>query len=535
FTGKGAAIEGDGLGDPAGVFQAAFNFQGDDAGLAELIETMGDGEIAHGQGGARGGIAKIPGDAAGAGAGAATLAHDAADLGAYTGRSMTCGYLDAQRADLTATPQGRASSPASDPSRGEPCVRPLSPSPDADATETCSSSVGHAIACRSDPSPAESSAYHFQVNVEDKGIVCQCRKGTQLVEWTMPKTVVRRQNKAISIGQFLSQLSDEPVRTLRLAPATTNSPDFLLVPRAANALFDRLCSTLRQMSRAQEAYDDLIRVDLPEPVRNLITPAAPSPANDLVLGDSSDRVRLHASAVASFLKRIRATGSMSARPDALIVEGLVAANLQSIHAQCADIPLIVALPSVFFEQDITPLQQLIAACANASLPVEINNWGAWHLAKQAGVAMESGPGLPVLNALAARQLADLGIQCVTLSLEAERKQLEELTAHCPVPCSLVVFGRPSLMVTRVQLDRDRFLNRPLIDRRGVRLIATQERNLWTLRPPEPFDLRASRNERIRVRHLAMDLTTSRDPAGEWLLPPQPDHRPFRFNYNRTLA
>ncbi|HEX2971738.1 MAG TPA: peptidase U32 family protein, partial [Tepidisphaeraceae bacterium] len=55
----------------------------------------------------------------------ATLARDAADLGAYTGRSMTCGYLDAQRADLTATPQGRASSPAPDPSRGEPCVRPL--------------------------------------------------------------------------------------------------------------------------------------------------------------------------------------------------------------------------------------------------------------------------------------------------------------------------------------------------------------------------------------------------------------------------
>ncbi|MGE5610700.1 MAG: U32 family peptidase [Bacillota bacterium] len=443
-----------------------------------------------------------------AGADPATLAQEAAELGAYTGRTMTCGYLDGQRDQLTAIAEGRVSTTAPAPSS------PPTPEPRAEA-----------------PSPS----YELQISVEERGIVCRCGKGTRTVEWTMPKTLVRRENKAISIGQFLSQLPAEPVRGLRLSQANTNSPDFLLVPRAANALSNRLCTVLRQLSRAEEAEDDLIRIELPEPVRNLVAPGTRSESNDLMLGDHPDRVRLHASGVGSFLKRIRATGSFDARPDAIVVEGLVAANVQKVHAQCADIPMIVALPNVFFEDELTSIRQLLAACANSGLCVEVNSWGGWHLARQAGLSMESGPGIPVLNALAARELAELGIQCVTLSIEADRKQLEELTGHCPVPCSMIIFGRPTLMTTRVQFDRERFLNRTLTDRRGVRAVAHQERNLWMLRSPEPFDLRASRNDRIRVHHLVMDLVTSRDPASEWLLPPQPEDRPFRFNYNRTLA
>jgi putative protease len=443
-----------------------------------------------------------------AGEAPAVLAQEAADLGAYTGRTMTCGYIDGQRDALTATAEGRVSTSAPAPSS-----QPIQESP------------------AEPPSPG----YDLQINVEEKGIVCRCGKGTRIVEWTLPKTLVRRENKAISIGQFLAQLPAEPVRGLRLSQTTTNSPDFLLVPRAVNALSDRICTVLRQISRAEDAEDDLIRIELPEPVRNLVAPGTRSESNDLMLGDRPDRVRLHASAVGSFLKRIRATGSINARPDAIVVEGLVAGNVQKIHSQCADIPMVVALPSVFFEDELTSIQQLLAACANSGLSVEVNSWGAWHLARQAGVSMESGPGLQVLNALAAQKLGDLGIQCVTLSIEADRKQLEDLTAHCPVPCSMIVFSRPTLMTTRVQFNRDRFLNRTLTDRRCVRAVAHQERNLWMLRSPEPFDLRSSRNNRIRVHHLVMDLVTSRDPAGEWLLPPQPEDRPFRFNYNRTLA
>ncbi len=76
--------------------------------------------------------------------------------------------------------------------------------------------------------------------------------------------------------------------------------------------------------------------------------------------------------------------------------------------------------------------------------MEVNTWGGWWLAKQEGARMEGGPGLGVLNGLAARVLAEAGMESVTLSIEADRRQWEDLAAQCPAPCSLVVFGRPPL-------------------------------------------------------------------------------------------
>ena len=155
------------------------------------------------------------------------------------------------------------------------------------------------------------------------------------------------------------------------------------------------------------------------------------------------------------------------------------------------------------------------------------------MAKEAGVRMEGGPFLPVLNSLAARVLGNAGLQTVTLSVEADRRQLENVTDRCPTPCSLVVYGRPPLMITRVGLPDD-FDGRLLVDRRDTRVIPRRENGLWVLRPEQPFDLRDVRNDRIHVRHLVVDLVGAADPAGEWL-----DNRrkrdPFRFNYDRTLA
>ena len=158
--------------------------------------------------------------------------------------------------------------------------------------------------------------------------------------------------------------------------------------------------------------------------------------------------------------------------------------------------------------------------------------GGW---RGGGRRIESGPGLAVLNSLAARRLREAHVRCVTLSIEAQRRQLEELSAACSVPCSLVVFGRPALMTTRVQLPRSRLVGKVLADRRGVRLVPRVERGLWVFRPVEPFDLRASPNERIRVQHLVVDLIGSDDPIGEWFEAPLDNKRTFRFNYDRSFV
>ncbi len=160
--------------------------------------------------------------------------------------------------------------------------------------------------------------------------------------------------------------------------------------------------------------------------------------------------------------------------------------------------------------------------------------GRMGVAREAGVRMEGGAGMGVLNSLAGRVLHDAGMECVTLDVEGDRKQWEDVSESCPAPCSLVVFGRPPLLVSRAQLSKDQLLNKVFTDRRGVRVQSRMEGGLWVFRPTEAFDLRRTVNERIRVCHLVVDLVGSPNPAEEWLRTPQAGGKPFRFNYTRTL-
>jgi len=432
---------------------------------------------------------------------AARLREEIEALGAYTGRRMTAGYLDAARNDLTGPAAGR------EPSCGTRADRP--PADETSDDETSED--------RSSPE----TTYRFQMLVEGRGIACRCEYAGIVDEWSIPKTVVRRAHKAVSIGALLEFLAAQPVQgRLAEAPAT-NEPDFLLVPRAVNALTRRIAKTIQ---RGLKRPGTLAEIVLPEPVRAKLSPATRCPANRTALGDPPDRVRIEAHAVETLLA--------AARPAGLIVEGLGPEDLRRVRAACGPAQLIVALPPVFFEEDVERLTILVRRCARSGVTVEVNTWGGWHLARRAGARIESGPGIPVLNSLAAATLAGLGVEAVTLSPEAGRRQLQDVVAACPVPCSMVVFGRPRLMISRVRPPAE-FLGRTLTDRRGTRAVAREENGLWVLRAAEPFDLREVRNNRIRVRHLVVDLTGSTDPLRDWS-PPKRRRPSGRFNYDRGL-
>ena len=444
------------------------------------------------------------------------LLRQAVELGAYTGRAMTCGYLDAQRDQLT----GEAGRTPADPSQSS--FDENGTEPPADAPGSSDSSP--------DPSEPESDAatFDFSIMVEPRGIVCRCERAGQVAEWTLPKTVVHRRHKAVPIGHLLDILAAGPLQGCELREAATNDPEFLLVPRALNALVDRVGATLRQMAKPP---GEAVRIALRPAVQAILRGKGDRhPENRRSLGDPPDRVRLAAASLAAFLQG-------HAMPETLIVEGLSADSLPRAVAAAQSVPLVVALPQVFFDGDTAGLRKLLRQCKAERLTVEVNSWGGLRLAQQAGVRMESGPGLPVLNSLAARVLCQAGVRAVTLSIEADRRQLEEATAHCASPCSLVVFGRPPLLVTRARLP-DASLGQLLEDRRGTRLVGAIEQGLTVFRPADPFDLRDVANDRIRVRHLVVDLVGSDDPLGDWQCPPQSDCEspsPFRFNYDRSLA
>ena len=295
----------------------------------------------------------------------------------------------------------------------------------------------------------------------------------------MPKTVVRRVHKAVTIGQFLAWLDTQTIRGCRAAHTETNDADFMIVPRAVNALVDRISAELRL---AHKAPDQRVRIPLPEAVSQWLAPPKTSSANRLALGDEPDRVRVEAGQAMGVLKQTRAQGA--------IVDGADPKTLEHILAAGNRAQIIVALPQVFFERDIAAIKKLVSFCARANLSVEVNSWGGWWLARQTRVRIESGPGLPVLNALAARRLREAGAECVTLAMEADRKQWEDVTACCPVACSLVVFG-PSLASDHARATGPRafFSARFLKTVRGVRLVGPL--GAWPLDVPSGRSFRSS--------------------------------------------
>jgi collagenase-like PrtC family protease len=236
-----------------------------------------------------------------------------------------------------------------------------------------------------------------------------------------------------------------------------------------------------------------------------------------------DRVRLAADQAEAFLGRVQPRGGA-------IVEGLDAGRLGRLVESHRATPLIAALPSVFFEGERGAAEALVAAARALDVRVEVNSWGGWRLASAAGARMIAGPGLGVLNALAARELARLGLEEATASIEADAAKLEALLWRAPLPCAVVVFGRPALVVTRAELPAA-VVGAELEDRRAVRMRARRSSELWELRPVRPFDLRGMHLPAAPA-HAVADLVASPDPLADW---EGPAAGATAFNLDRTLS
>ncbi len=281
------------------------------------------------------------------------LLEQAGQLGAYTGRLLTCGYLDGQRNELTALAGGRV------------------------AASSVVQSPGPQEASEAEGEDDERPTYDLDISVGEKGIVCRCCCNGRSAEWTLPKTVVRREKKAVSVAQILAHLPKLEIQGCRPGKLTTNDEQYLLVPRASNALIDRLSPTLHQLRKQDE--NELVRIDLPAAVRGVLEKTLAHPANRLALGQHPDRVRLHVRAVDAFFRQIRSQGSHQARPGGVIVEGVSADGVEKVREVCDTTPLMVALPAVFFENDVAQVRSLLSECKRVGVGVEVNSWGGWEL------------------------------------------------------------------------------------------------------------------------------------------------------------
>jgi hypothetical protein len=105
----------------------------------------------------------------------------------------------------------------------------------------------------SDALPTDESiepTFDLSIFIEPQGILCQFQCEGHSEQWTMPKTVVRRAHKAMTIDHVFDLLGAGPIVGYFLREAVTNEPEFLMVPRAVNALTDRVTKNLRQVHKA---------------------------------------------------------------------------------------------------------------------------------------------------------------------------------------------------------------------------------------------------------------------------------------------
>jgi len=414
------------------------------------------------------------------------LRAEAVRLGDYTGRELTDGYLRGATAGMT----------------GE---------------------SGRLAGCGAAPVAAEKTADaagSFRVEIEEEeggGFIWHfSRDGKEAVFRTPPQRLPNPRRATTLSNAYKTMQTYCQEKKLPLEPLERFDyfQKKLLSRNAANTVADAFIAFTRTFDKPDDGLPRGIRI--PDALRDALAPEGTCPENRRAMGMWPDRVRCYVEQLKSLPKEYAGAEKIAVlraedvrNPDALM-EMLSGAGCR-----------MVALPQVIYEGQIEAYRAVLRRCAEKKVTVEVNSWDTWELASEAGCVMEAGPGLGVMNALAARTLQELGCRCVTVSPELDRMQLEHLTRAATTPLSLMVYGAPALMTTRAQLPV--LFQEHLEDARGLSLHLCHDGDLTELRPDTPLDLRSIRNPNVHVAHLVADLCGSPKKGNS-----------TTFNYERRL-
>ncbi len=411
-----------------------------------------------------------------------TLSEEAEALGNYTGRQLTDGYLHGIRTSLTGDSRRTASA--------APLVAVPQPQQE------------HHVQCTVEQDEKGALLFHFQME-------------EQQTEERIPPQRIVNAKRALKLSELMNRLFELTPDALRPTALWAFPSDCLLTKSAANTLCDSYSAWLRKLMKEDDGT--LKGVSLPEGLSNLLAGGRPSPKNNRALGSAPDTIRhnWNESPEAVPTEPIR-------RIVHIFPQTIEEAEIQFAAAK-PDSNVVIALPQVIYEGQLPAIRHAMRLATTQLIPLELNSWDEWWLARQEHARFLAGEGLHILNALAASTLEALGFENTLVSCEIDKMQLETLCAAVSTPISITVFSRPPLMITRAEIP----LNSPLTERRGTTLLPTKEGPVTVLRPSIPMDWRNLHNGNVRAEHLILDL------RGTPSLPP-PQSSPFLFNYDRRL-
>ena len=441
-------------------------------------------------------------------------------LAEYAGRETTSAYLDGSFSGLTGVAARKSSRLADDaideflggarPDR-HTGGRPVEAEPEVDG-------------------------YALEINVTDKGLSCRCRYNGRSESWRMPKTRIKREKKAVRIDELFGQLRDAPVGDIRMSESYSNEPDFMLPPRNIKAIMATVTGFINRVTgKGGDGVDALMKAPLPDAMRAAVAAPPVDPANVRLLGERPNQVRVSVRQLNSSLLPVL-------RDVDLVLQNATIHDMDFVAKFVDPHEFVVAFPDVYFPGESWEAIALAEYCRDKGIRVEANCWGSLWLFREMGLNFVTGPGLPVLNHLAVKCLRDLGASGVTMSMEADREQIEDVSQSCALPLTLMVYCRPVLAYTRIPREKLLPEGGPAVpadgawtDRRGISLQPEEASTVTVFRSLTAFDWKGLNNENIRVANLSIDLSGESLPVDVWKKFTRPGVKPgFLFNYDRGL-
>ncbi|OGV59004.1 MAG: hypothetical protein A2X45_00645 [Lentisphaerae bacterium GWF2_50_93] len=405
------------------------------------------------------------------------LRKEVLELGEYTGRNFTDAYLKGCRKCLTGD-SGRISKVPED----------------VEATTA------------GQPESLPDDTYGIDIKIENGRLACVFTHGVSSKKYLYPVSLVRSPERAVALGAVGEMLSEDPIQGLLPGNFSVENSELQMPRNILKKLREDLSSFLRL---AKKGTEEKIKVKIPADVQSILDGCrntVPDNPNMMKFNGVIDVVRIPGYGDACEFRR-RCTGYR-------IIIGSAGAHeiLDSDYDWGRSLP-VIALPPVFFEGDIERMKSLLEVCRARGFTVEINSWDGWFLARGAGVGFEAGPGMAVLNSMAAGFLNEKGCGTVAVSLEADSRQMEDLALRSSVPLRIYAYGRPVLMISRADFPPE-FHGRIFQDRRNCSMRLGIEWNLSVFRPIEPYDLRHEAKRGPAAASFAADLSGSVDFSSE---------------------
>lgn len=437
-------------------------------------------------------------------------------LAAYAGRDITSAYLDGSFRGLTGVAARKSQS----------LHRAAIDELDAEHVAEVENKV--------QPPRRVKEGYELSVNVSESGVSCRVKYRDNSESWRMPKTRIKREKKAVTVGELFERLSEEPLANITLSDTESNEPEFMLPPRNVKAIMTSIGSFLNRLTGKDDGSATVMKAALPEDMRKSARVAGRSHRdNRRVLGERPNQVRVT-------VKQLNSTLLPILKEVELVILGAGPEDMEFIEKFIDPAEAVFAFPEIFFPAESAKMRKLCEYFQAKNIRVEANCWGSLWLCRKYGLRFSAGPGMPVLNHVAAGFLHTLGAESVTVSVEADKKQIEDIVAASPAPLSLLVYARPPLAYTRIPEENlltngDRSADGEWVDRRGITLHPERNASVTVFRSLTPFSWAGIVNKKIRVANIVMDLSADAFPVTSWknfIKPPLKDE--FLFNYNRGL-